>query len=484
MASDLATALISGQNTGLMADPALAAIAPQLQMAQALSTQGMSTAPAYPAQALGRLGQALAGSYLTHDAQSQLTGLNAGSTESLQKVFPEGSPMGDALRSPSPMVRMLAMQQAGKALLLNSESKTLGPNQVQVAPATPQAAGGVVGAGSPALGGMAEAAKNPALVARAGGVAGAEYPYKPVERIVQGPQGPERTNLPLVEMGGAAPGAPAAAPTVAAAGAPRGEPVKTPEFQGNVAGQEKLYGSANEAIGKVIGEAIERGGSATRDKLHALDTMESALRAGGDHIVTGPLAEHALKAKQLMSSLGLDAGDLTKGLPETEVISKMNAQLASASAKAMTGRPTQAEFQIWMRNNPGLMTSKQGTLALIDVLRQQAKQDTEFAKVAMNKKNWENFPEVADKWYQEHGGLINPLTNKPMRDEIAAARGGQGGSGASPPGGGGALAAGATRAAPAATLEAGKTIVNNHLYIGGNPNDSNNWQVQKGDRLK
>ena len=472
MASDLATALLSGQNAGsLAADPALLAITPQLQLAQALSTQGMSTAPAAPAQAIGRLAQALAGAKINVDAQEDFAKANAGATGEMSKIFPEGTPIGDGLRSQSGLVRMLAMQQAGKAMLLNSESKTLGPEQTAVAPATPRFGGGVVAAGSPAQAGAVEAAKVPAAVNRTAAEAAAKAPFEAGGDItVSTPRGRETVQVTAREremisrgiwpdrfkaigatgivpavpgasergpQGESAPIVPKPVATVSANAPIRpqasfdqrfgdfsdvgGQPVKTPEFQGDVTAREKLFGGASEALGKAIGEHIEAGGKAARDKLGALDTMESALRTnGGKGIVTGPTAESALKMKQFLDSLGVDASWVKQGLPESEIVGKMNAQLASASAKAMTGRPTQIEFLAWQRNNPGLMTSKEGSLALMSVLRQQTQNDIELGKLAQNKKNWENWPETVDKFYETHG-LTNPLTGKPMREELAAA---------------------------------------------------------------
>lgn len=176
MPSDLATALIQGNASGLAADPMMAQIAPEFTLAQNLAQQGLSTAPAYPMQALGRLAQTLASVKMMHDATSDLQGIYGGSAEEMGKIFPPGTQMGDALRSSSPMVRMLAMQNAGKALLLNSENQKVGPEQTIVAPATPRQGGGVVAAGSPGQAGAVEAAKNPALIQRAGGTAAAENP--------------------------------------------------------------------------------------------------------------------------------------------------------------------------------------------------------------------------------------------------------------------------------------------------------------------
>lgn len=472
MASDLATALISGTNTGLMADPAIAAIAPQLQLGQGLATQGMSTAPAYPAQALGRLAQALAGTYLMGDAQHQLGALTANSTEELAKIFPAGTPMGDAVRSPSPLVRMMAAQQAPKALLLGSESQKLGPSDVIVSPGTARQGGGTVATGAPSQAGAVEAAKNPALVQRAGGVAAAESPYKEGGTItVETPRGREQIPATAATRAAMQPGgvaSPAAVPTAVpgagqagAHGGIGGQPVQTPERAGDIKSKEELYGGVGGALSKVVGGVIERGDQAARDKMNALDTMESALRAGGNNVFTGPLADHALKAKQLLDSLGVpNTSDLVKGLPQTEIVAKMNAQLSSAAAKAMTGRPTQAEFQIWMKNNPGLLTSKQGTLALIDVIRQQTKQDMELSGLAQKAyadKKLEQWPQIASDYYSDpKHGLTNPLTGHPMRDEIAAAR-------ANP------------NSTPAKAVPSVGQVVDGFKFNGGDPRDQKNW---------
>lgn len=273
MPSDLATALISGQNNATMMDPAMAGIMPQLQLAQALSTQGMSTAPASPWQAAGRLAQALAGVKVGNDAQNDLSALNSNATSEMGKIFPEGTPIGDGLRSASPMVRMLSMQQAGKAMLLNSESKTLGPEQSQVIPGTPRAGGGVVATGQPALAGATEAAKTPALVARAGATAKVEAPYRPGGEITVpgGPSGMQTIPATAATRAAIQPGAapPSASPAPAANPlAPKpvatvpatpnfserfagvgGTPVKTPAYEGQI---EAEKGNAEDFIKKSV----------------------------------------------------------------------------------------------------------------------------------------------------------------------------------------------------------------------------------------
>jgi hypothetical protein len=512
MASDLATMLLSGNAAGVAMDPAMAQIAPDLQLAQAMTQQGISTAPAYPMQALGRLGQALAGAKIMSDATGQLQGIYGNAADAASRSLPQDHPLQGALKSPDPYARMVALQQYPKALLLLGEAKGVKPGEElrYPVPGTAPAAANTGGAAA-----AAEAAKNPALIARAGGIASAENPaliaragatkavQAPYEGggdvVVQGPNGPVRIPATAATRAAIQPGGPQGVvrpPDEQVVGGPAagihvpgqapaagvgadnfaqrfagvtGEPVKTPEFEGSVKGQQELYGEANKALGTVIGERITGGGKATYDKLNALDTMESALRTGGPNVITGPFAESILKGREALAGMGINVDWLKKGLPETEIISKMNAQLASASAKAMTGRPTQSEFNIWMRNNPGLVTSPQGTFALINVLRQQSQQDLDLSRLAMDKHNWDKWPQVEADYFKAHG-LTNPLTGKLMRDEIAAARAsGQGAPGVANTGG--------------TPVPAVGSVVSGHRFLGGNPRDPKSWeQVNQGGK--
>jgi hypothetical protein len=116
----------------------------------------------------------------------------------------------------------------------------------------------------------------------------------------------------------------------------------------------------------------------------------------------------------------------------------------------MTARPSQLEFRTFMANNPGLANSIKGTKVLIDVLRQMKQQDIDLGRLAMNRKNWDNWTDVEDRFYRDHP-LNSPFTGKPLNaNEVVA-------------GGGG-------------TLVPGHTISHGHLFIGGNPNDKASWR--------
>lgn len=197
------------------------------------------------------------------------------------------------------------------------------------------------------------------------------------------------------------------------------EPGSNPDVQSTL----KTFEGAGTAMGKRIGEVIEGGGKDARKTVNVLDIMTDALHQGGDHIFAGPGSDIALKVKQAAANLGWDI----KGTTESETVQKLNAQLASAAAKAMTARPSQLEFKAFMANNPGLVTSTKGSLILADVLRQLTKQDIELGRKATNKANWNNWADVEDKFYAKPENQIkSPFTGKPLKgDEVVPGLGGK-----------------------------------------------------------
>lgn len=81
MASDLASALLSGDSAGLSANPDLAALLPRMRLAQAMQSEGISTAPAHPVAAAARLVQALVGGQMTNDTSSKLQDIFQGNQQ-------------------------------------------------------------------------------------------------------------------------------------------------------------------------------------------------------------------------------------------------------------------------------------------------------------------------------------------------------------------------------------------------------------------
>lgn len=178
---------------------------------------------------------------------------------------------------------------------------------------------------------------------------------------------------------------------------------------------EKVSGPLDEAVGKNMAEVYERGGQVASKKIQMLDTIGDALKQGNGNITTGPFAEQALKGKQFLSSLfGLDLA----GQSEAEIVQKTGFGLASLAVKEITNRPTQMEVKLALTNNPGLLLGPKGSLMMIDLMKQTARQDIALAKMAVTT-NPEKWAETVDKFYEDHP-LISPFTKKPLgKDDIA-----------------------------------------------------------------
>jgi hypothetical protein len=178
------------------------------------------------------------------------------------------------------------------------------------------------------------------------------------------------------------------------------------------------YGEGLKAVtaakGKQMADAIEAGGHAQK-VLGTLNTMEDALNHAPADLNTGPGAKTMLALKQFGANLGFDF----KGVPEAETIDKLNAFLASEATKQISSRPAMFEFATFMKNNPGLQTSIEGTRKLISILRQGAESDVALGKAAGDERSLPHWPEVVDAHYKSHP-IISPFTGQPIdRDHPA-----------------------------------------------------------------
>lgn len=428
-------------------DPNVAAAMPEIQLAQGMEQQGISTAPAYPGQALARALQGGVGALLQKGAITDLGRAYSNSLPALQHIFPQGTPIGDALASGNPIAIQMALQAAPTAMKINSQGYNLEPGGTHFVGANPVAASGAPQSPEGKLVSDAEvlARRNPAAadaltsaVSKAGqigetGVAAPPIPLRAPPNVTPSaavpPPEPHQETTPPKNPDFATP--PAAAKDQGQVPEAVG-PAKAPALPDTIAQAkamqeeaEKLHGGAAGALSEQIGDYI-KGGPQARTRIQTLDTIDDALKSGNSNIVTGPMADRVLRGKELLDGLGIDTSWVKAGLPMTEMISKMNAQLASASARQMTGRPTQFEFAAWMKNNPGLLTSKEGTHALIDVLRQMSQQDVNLSQLASDKKNWDNWGNVVQQYYADpKHGLKSPFTGNPMAaDNARSASGG------------------------------------------------------------
>jgi hypothetical protein len=113
-------------------DPTLLQAMPDVQLGQSMQQGAMSTAPATPAQAWARLAQAISGSYIQHQALSDLGKAYADTPAEMAKILHEvqpGNPVIPMLESKDAPTRILGMQLANKTVPLQAETHGVNSQQ-------------------------------------------------------------------------------------------------------------------------------------------------------------------------------------------------------------------------------------------------------------------------------------------------------------------------------------------------------------------
>jgi len=188
---------------------------------------------------------------------------------------------------------------------------------------------------------------------------------------------------------------------------------KTLQYQQQQESAKKIGENTGGAIGEGAAGAIKAGGQGAQQELNQLSTMQDALTFGGKGVNSGPWAQQVVSLKETLNGLGIDTSWVKNGLPESEVITKLNSQLASSATKALASRPSQFEFQTMLKNNPGLLNTKEGTMALISILKQSTLQDIGLGQMAHTVTPDTNWDSVVSNYYKSHP-LVSPFTGKPM----------------------------------------------------------------------
>lgn len=209
-----------------------------------------------------------------------------------------------------------------------------------------------------------------------------------------------------------------------------------------------------EADVKEQNDTINAGKQASQ-RLATLNTLSNIVNSDKG-LTLGFGADTALKVKMALKQMGVDVGDLSGA----EAIQKLNASLASESAKAISARPAQFEFKTFLGNNPGLSLDKEGNQRVIGIFSQLAKRDVDLGRLARsNRENWENWDNVVQQ-YDKQNPIRDPASGRVITTDSVVAPG----------------PAQQQNKPPA--LEPGKTTVNGHVYKGGNPNMKSSWELR------
>jgi hypothetical protein len=428
-ASLLATTLAgdNDNNAALLGlDPNLAAANSDIQLGQAMQQAGLSTAPASPAQAAGRLAQVLAGTYLHSSALNDLGKAYADVPEKMAQVLEKSDPKNaliKALRSDSLPVRMAAMQVFPKTMTLLTEPGDVargaqrmtgvGPNTNPLSTEGDLAADQAHSTGRPisplaAAYGKAEAEARAKAPYEAGG-----------EGVVSTPNGPKEIpisaatraamqpnvrppGLSVGPSGSAAFPPPETEPQSTAAPNNGAQQGVTPKDQSRVAAQSAVPGLSGKPLPNA---AIEPAVKADTEEV-AKD-REAALKGQSDmatirsiqdfapKVKTGWSADTKLEGARILKGMGVTDDKINEFLKTDvaagQILQKKFVELSAAAARTMGAREPGSVIQMFAKAYPNLGTDPaaiqlQTNALYMDRLRSQhiAEQKTNYLNDSIN----------------------------------------------------------------------------------------------------
>lgn len=160
-----------------------------------------------------------------------------------------------------------------------------------------------------------------------------------------------------------------------------------------------------------IANMRERGVAAldTRQALRELDAIESL--PGIDRVFQGRLGEAFLAGHQTLNSalnfMGVRSLDPER-MVAAEQLFALNGRLAAVASRQLTNRPTQFDFQTFLRNTPGLVMSREGRAIARAFLRNES--DLHIALADATRQPGvtpQNILAIRDEIYNNHR-LVSP----------------------------------------------------------------------------
>ena len=114
--------------------------------------------------------------------------------------------------------------------------------------------------------------------------------------------------------------------------------------------------------------------------------------------------------------------DQLDSIAAADSIEKLSGNLGSLLSKQLsTGTGTDAQMLQGLKTVPGLMQSKQGALAMADMIRQTAEKQQQLGYILQDEKNWATYAKTKADFFAKHP-VINPLTGNALEMDLKAAQ--------------------------------------------------------------
>lgn len=179
-------------------------------------------------------------------------------------------------------------------------------------------------------------------------------------------------------------------------------------------------GAGNKATQDVISQDTATAANAIPIR-QTLAAMRDDIKSHGDKMVFGPSAPWLTELKRGIAqhAPGLMSESDIAGLASADSFDKLTAQLQSIVGRQVGG--TDASLLQGMKSVPGSHNSKEGALALIDMLDQTAKQSAQFVAQNQYKLGQPGFNYLAEKnKFFEQNPIINPISGHALRVDLTS----------------------------------------------------------------
>lgn len=170
--------------------------------------------------------------------------------------------------------------------------------------------------------------------------------------------------------------------------------------------KERTQGGAK-AEGEVILKDVGRAASAP-ETLKGLGIMRNTIQSVGDKMTFGPTAKFSNEARRVISNYAPGLVD-EKALAGADAIEKLNLGLAGNLSQQLGLNPSDIYRSV--ASVPGNEKSKDGTLALINMMEQQARNDQYVGTTLYQqfRGNLAGYQEARANYYANHP-IVNPIT--------------------------------------------------------------------------
>jgi hypothetical protein len=223
----------------------------------------------------------------------------------------------------------------------------------------------------------------------------------------------QRTPLPAPPPPGGVPAPVATSPPAAAPASgisPRLKQMAADSQQIEAEGARVKAGAGGE--GEIILKDVTRAAAAP-ETLKGLGIMRNTIESVGDKMTFGPTAKFSNEARRVISNYAPGLVD-EKALSGADAIEKLNLGLAGNLSQQLGLNPSDIFRSV--ASVPGNEKSKAGTLALINMMEQAARNDQYVGTTLyqQNRGNLAAYQEARQAYYNSHP-VINPITGNPVQ---------------------------------------------------------------------